>query len=565
MSSMNKVRLQNRWLWVATVGFILFLLLQVFPISGQFFTINSASTLTRSEVENRAYELAESQFGIHRHNVVRANVTHISNSAATGYLSKNELLNVYDDKFELTQPTDAYAVDLLLNDSTQETLRLYLHMATGDLTAWESLGGSRQTSSPLSGEQLVSSATDFVRTWGLLPSTSQWHASALEDGSVKFTAQQSNLAEANVWVNVRLPMDGEQIASWQRGAITYGIDLPESFTNYLKEQHSIAFQLSKYGYIVPHIILIFCAIVYAGSYSGFSTYKRGLFLSALFLVLYLVVAYTWLPGNRAEMILPGSLVNDDAVKGVLQVSIVIYIAMALLTYFSSVAGDGLWKSMGRTLWPRWRESNYGATVLQNMKDGYMLAFILLGAQSVLLLVLSLSIGSFGASDASQSTYNMTLPWLLPLLAWCAGISEELQSRFFGIALFRRWLIGGVKLVFRRTPSEQGLRTITFIAMVPPGLLWALGHVGYAVYPVYTRLIELVILALLFGWFMLRFGLITVIFAHVTLDAILMGVQLMFDGMPGSFYSGVFSLFMPALVGIAIWLLHGVWRSRQASI
>lgn len=157
---------------------------------------------------------------------------------------------------------------------------------------------------------------------------------------------------------------------------------------------------------------------------------------------------------------------------------------------------------------------------------------------------------------------MSLPWLLPLLAWCAGISEELQSRFFGIALFRKWLLFGTRKLLRREPSSRTITGLTFAAMIPPGLLWAFGHVGYAIYPVYTRIIELVIMAVLFGWFMLRFGLMAVIFAHVTLNATLMGVQLMFDGLPGDYWGGLFSLFMPALAGIAIWWLHGLLRQQK---
>jgi hypothetical protein len=62
--------------------------------------------------------------------------------------------------------------------------------------------------------------------------------------------------------------------------------------------------------------------------------------------------------------------------------------------------------------------------------------------------------------------------------------------------------------------------------------------------------------------MLRFGIMTVIFAHVTLDAILMSMQMMFDGLPGDFFGGIFSLFMPGIVGIMIWWLHGIMRGRR---
>jgi hypothetical protein len=134
---------------------------------------------------------------------------------------------------------------------------------------------------------------------------------------------------------------------------------------------------------------------------------------------------------------------------------------------------------------------------------------------------------------------------------------------FGIGVFRSWFVGGVRKLLRREPSRRTTIMLTTIAIVPPGLLWALGHVGYAIYPVYTRVIELVLMSFLFGWFMLRFGIITVIFAHVTLDAILMGMQMMFDGLPGDFLGGVFSMIMPGLVGIVIWWLHRTLRGKAA--
>ncbi len=316
--------------------------------------------------------------------------------------------------------------------------------------------------------------------------------------------------------------------------------------------------LSVFGFILPQVLLFILAIIYTGTHGGHSSYRRGIFLALVFFALYAGLTYNMIPGLRAGTWEAG-IRGGDTVS--VTVSLVTYAAMALLTYFSAVGGDGLWKSMGRSLWPRWRESGYGEAVLKSMKEGYFLAFILLGAQSVILLLLEKSLGAFASSDATQSMYNMTIPLLLPLMAWCAGISEELQNRLFGIGVFRSWFVGLARKLKGGEPSKRTVVVLTTLAIVPPGLFWALGHVGYAVYPVYTRVIELVLLSFLFGWFMLRFGLMTVIFAHVTLDAILMGMQMMFDGLPGDFAGGVFSLIFPGLVGIVIWWLHGAIRPK----
>jgi hypothetical protein len=384
---------------------------------------------------------------------------------------------------------------------------------------------------------------------------------------VKLLSLQEPLGEAKLWLSVEVPPGYSSVSSaspeWQGGSVLYGVDLPKSFTSYMSGQEKLSGSLSKFGFMVPQIIFFIMAIVYAGTHGSFSSYRRGIFLASVFLLLYIIITFNMLPGLRAGTMQVGQSLGDGMDTAIVVISIVIYTGMAALTYFAAVGGDGLWKSMGRKLWPRWQEPGYGNIVLRSMRIGYFLAFILLGAQSIILLTLEKSLGSFASSDATQSVYNMSIPWILPILAWCAGISEELQNRLFGIAVFRSWLVGGARKLLGRDPSRRTVIVLTTVAMLPPGVLWAMGHVGYAVYPVYTRVIELTIMSFLFGWFMLRFGIITVIFAHVTLDAVLMGMQLMFDGLPGDLFSGLFALIMPGLAGILIWWLHGVIRGRRA--
>ena len=72
-----------------------------------------------------------------------------------------------------------------------------------------------------------------------------------------------------------------------------------------------------------------------------------------------------------------------------------------------------------------------------MKLGYMWAFILLGVQSVIFIGLGLTLNTWSTTDATQSPYNMLYPWLFPLMAWLAGISEEAVYRLFGIKMVKR--------------------------------------------------------------------------------------------------------------------------------
>ncbi|TVX98769.1 CPBP family intramembrane glutamic endopeptidase [Cohnella terricola] len=555
--------LDKRWIWTAALGLVFFLIIQVFPVTGQLFTANVQHVMTRSEAENTAIATVAEKFGIRAEDIDKTTVTHISDSKTTGYFAKYELTNDYDKKWSEAAPTDVYVVELFIR-GIKGALALSLNMENGKLVAWQHIAASSTATAGPSGnsEELAKLALEYAATRGI--DTKQWEWTGITSAKgFEYASRQESVGEAELRLRVLLPASLDKASSsfptWQGGAVTYGVNLPADFMGYMKTQERWAANLSVFGFILPQIILFILAIIYAGTHSGHTSFRRGIFLSVAFFVLYAGLTFNMIPGLRAGTWDSGVNIGDNVN---LVVSLVTYAAMALLTYFSAVGGDGLWKSMGRALWPRWKEAGYGAAVLRSMREGYFLAFILLGAQSLILLALEKSLGSFSASDATQSMYNMSFPLLLPLLAWCAGISEELQSRLFGIGLFRKWFVGIARKITGKEPSGRTAIVLTTFAIVPPGLMWALGHVGYAVYPVYTRLIELVLMSFLFGWFMLRFGIMTVIFAHVTLDAILMGIQMMFDGLPGDFAGGVFSFILPGIVGIIIWRLHGALRMRS---
>ncbi len=557
--------LDKRWVWTAAIGLAFFLLIQVFPISGQLFSMNTSTVLTRAEAEQRAIVWAADKFGVAASDINKTTVTHMTDSRTNGYLSKQALTGEYDKLWAAATPTDVYVVELYVN-GTPGSLAVSLHMESGDLVAWRHVEESsgRDGDGPASEEKATAdqaaNALQYASSFGIRSGDWEWTGVRLASGGFEYASRQDNIGEAKLLLQVDSPstVGSTPSASWQGGTVAYRVELPKSFIDYMDNQEQWASMLSVFGFILPQVLLFILAIIYTGTHGGHSSYRRGIFLALVFFALYAGLTYNMIPGLRAGTWEAG-IRGGDTVS--VTVSLVTYAAMALLTYFSAVGGDGLWKSMGRSFWPRWRESGYGEAVLKSMKEGYFLAFILLGAQSVILLLLEKSLGAFASSDATQSMYNMTIPLLLPLMAWCAGISEELQNRLFGIGVFRSWFVGLARKLKGGEPSKRTVVVLTTLAIVPPGLFWALGHVGYAVYPVYTRVIELVLLSFLFGWFMLRFGLMTVIFAHVTLDAILMGMQMMFDGLPGDFAGGVFSLIFPGLVGIVIWWLHGAIRPK----
>ncbi|MBB6732511.1 CPBP family intramembrane glutamic endopeptidase [Cohnella zeiphila] len=529
-----------RWFMIACVGFLAFLTIQVFPSLESFATSPQHRVMDREKAKELALQSAANRWKILRSDVNRIQLTHVSDSSAVGYLEKTKLTEDYDKAWDDLLPTDVYRADLWLNDGS--LLQLSLQMESGKTVAWRWLedgSGGRRTGRM--------TAEDTIKSGGFDPARWTPTGAQAEDGAMVYRTDKT-VGEATPELLVKPGAE-----------LLYRLSLPESFTAYLADQKSLASRMSAIGFLLPQIVLFVLAVAYAIACRKWTSFKRGRTIAVIYFLLYFAFTLNMTAGFRSQSG-KGLPVDDATVYALLIANGFILAGTALVTYFAAVAGSGLWKRMGRSLWARWAEADYGRTIMRGVRQGYALAFILLGAQSVILVGLDRLAGTFSASDASQSPYNLTFSWLMPMIAWCAALSEETLYRLFGIGLLRGWLLSGARLVLRREPSPRAASLLTLAAMVPPSVTWAFGHVGYPIYPVYSRLIELTILGVLLGWFMLRFGLIAVFFAHAALDATLVGMQLLFDGLPYDWVSGLFSIALPALAGGAISLAHR-WRHR----
>ena len=566
------------WIWFAGVGLIAFMLIQVYPIL-RGTGVQEGHTFSRHAAQRQALAVAAGKFGgANASDWGKPEITYLSDSAAAGYLAQTKLFDAYRAQWDADYPIDVYRADLRMPGDSG-ALTLFLHPVSGKLVGWNSRPAASGTAAaepqaaPLAADP--QQALEYAARWGEQPEAWIWDGHAPDArGTYTYLSRTGGVGETTLLLHVRMPQhvgaaaatpivsDAEAaMSAWGGGAVTYTIQVPDDFAVYLAQQNKLAGTMNALGFVVPQLLMMIMAIVYAVTRRSYTSVRRGAALAALFWAMYAAFYFNLMPGFRSGLLEDGAKIDPAATQSLLVANLVIVAIMALFTYLAAVGGDGLWKSMGRSLWPRWREPNYGNALMTGMKRGYLLALVLLGVQSVILVFLDQGIGMFQATDARQSSYNMTMPWLLPLLAWCAGISEEIQSRLFGIGLFRHWLISGTRRLLGRAPSSRSAAWLTALAMFPPGLIWAFGHVGYAVYPVYSRLIELAILAMLFGWFMLRFGFLAVLFAHVIFNSILMSVQLVADGLPGGLAAGLAGPFLPAVIACLIGWAHRL-RNRQ---
>lgn len=358
-------------------------------------------------------------------------------------------------------------------------------------------------------------ATAWVKRFGFKPSDLKLATTAGE-GGLKYTVDDKKIGSSVL--TLAFTFEDGDVRSF-----TQSFSAPSSYTDYVKKQTYWANWMTYAGYALLSLVLGILAIVYASLTRRHTSFVRGIVLSIVYFAASMAGTFNMLPILQAEAGGQGALIF------LMILQVVVSFVMAVAIYFSLVGGDGLMSKVGLNAWPRAKEPGYGLYVLRSMYVGYLWAFILLGVQSILFFVLERTLHTFSTTDATQSPYNMAYPWLLPIMAWMAGIGEEAVYRLFGIPM--------VKKMVRNT----------FVACLITTLIWALGHTLYPIYPVISRPIELTFLGLLFSFVFLRYGFIAAMFSHVIFDSILMGLSVMTLGDSVNLFAGIFWIVLPAVV------------------
>ncbi|WP_157794016.1 CPBP family intramembrane glutamic endopeptidase [Paenibacillus donghaensis] len=540
--------LSKRLLSAGIIGVLLFALFQIYPQLMSSSPDTDTTVISKSEAKAQAARFAAQKLGLQADAEDHWGVVYQSDSDFYGYMSREKLLGEYaKQQLDQRYPFDVFHVTLYPASSAVSNLSVDLNMYTGEPVGFStqaetsaSGGTGRSTSAgsspaaasedaaPLSLQQQESLARPWLQEWGVNPSKLQ-----IEPGTGDFTLVYSNssvtIGESRLMYKFSFSPQGKV------NQFKAGFTAPGWHTSYVEDQVTLGTRLNLYGYYLPTIALALLALIYSILRRSHTSFARGAFLSVVHFAIMMGSTYNSLPETFSD--------SPDARLNAL-ILFVIYtlfsLLMSLMLYFSLVAGDGLWrKEEGLNPWPRAHEPGYGQYVLDSIKVGYVWAFVLLGVQSLMFLVLSFTLNNWYTTDPAQSPFNMKYAWLLPAVAWLAGLSEEAIYRLFGIRMLQK--------IVRNT----------FAACLITTLIWAFGHTLYPIYPVSSRPIELTVVGLLFSYIFLRYGFIAAMFSHVVFDSILIGSSLIFMREPVNITAGAVSIILPFLVAYIVY-----WFNRR---
>ncbi|HUP45913.1 MAG TPA: CPBP family glutamic-type intramembrane protease [Thermoanaerobaculia bacterium] len=151
-------------------------------------------------------------------------------------------------------------------------------------------------------------------------------------------------------------------------------------------------------------------------------------------------------------------------------------------------------------------------VFQSLILGYTLVGLFIAYQ-VAFYVAAAELGAWAPADIPYSDIlNTAFPWIAVLFAgFFPAFSEEFLSRAFSIPFF-----------------ERVLRSRIF-AIVLAGFIWGFGHATYPQQPFYIRGLEVGLAGVLLGFLMYRYGLLSLLIWHYTVDAVYTSLLLFRSG------------------------------------
>ncbi|NHN30370.1 CPBP family intramembrane glutamic endopeptidase [Paenibacillus agricola] len=549
---MVKRQSESTLLLLAVIGVILFLSV-IFTSSYLLGTdqaeeeASQTPAITMQEAADVAVRFAQKQFQLSSN--YEASTLYQTHSKRSGYLQKEHLSDTYSERFA-NLPIDYYEVEI--NDLSRGSTTYYvdINYENSQVLGWSAhlspLTKANTVASSLVEPQALAEQAIQDQGYTLADFTKLDldKSPALEKGSSlpaalgsSFVYQSLTNQIGEARLHLSLAVSGGKIVSF------YPLfNIPASFEAWQAAQNDSASLMTRISMLVSLGMAAYALYILI-RYRREITFRSGLWLTVIFLIIYIGNNFNMLPAFRTSHSEGPSQFEALFYLAFLNVIIVM---MAVSVYLSVLAGKQMWSRFHWNPLPSWKESSFGRDALTAMGRGYLLCLFILGVQQVLFFIAEQAFDVWSVNDASDSVLNMSIPGFFPLMAWAAAISEEAIYRLFGIAFFMK------------------ICRFRFLAILLPSVIWALSHTQYPIYPVYTRLVEVTIIGVIFGYAFLKYGFMTVLFAHASMDSILMGMSLYGLGDWTHILIGSFYLVFPALVGWFIYKLHQSRTKRRAS-
>jgi hypothetical protein len=395
----------------------------------------------------------------------------------------------------------------------------------------------------LAEEYLVSDRGWVLDDWEPVSASSEEQPGGRMDHHFEWKRRDFSVGEGDLRLAVRVR--GDQVGSYD-----YWLRVPETFRRHYSEQRNQAGFFNNLAFYAGAAFFGLAALLayLIAVWRGRFPWHIGLIPALAVATVSLLAGLNYLPLSKT-----GYSTTQDYTLFWLE-NLIGLLSSAVLSGLIVFILWGGGQYLSRTRWsrrnkilprsetlPARRDDRWGILARSSWR-GLMLGGLLGGYVVAFYLVATRLFGGWTPMGAPHtSLYATPFPFLGPLRSGLVpAMEEELLFRLVAIPL--------LLLLTRRR----------LLALVVPGLIWAFAHLAYVRDPFYLRGIELTLVAIIFGWFFLRFDLTTTIVAHYAFNAGLGALPLLGSGEPYFVQSGlivVATMLAPIVPG----LLRGLWR------
>lgn len=547
--------LSRSWLIASLTGLVLFLITQiVIPISeNKEIEFDHSSILTKEEVVPFAQSFTKKLLSFPTELQLTTppkvkQVIYQSNATVAGYVNKEQVMESFQN-WEDCAPYNTYQALLPVQQQQKPyLLRMDIHMKSGRIIGFSLHDTNSATkpavtlkqpevSSPLSAASLKMKqqiALSVLQTMGWKQTQFTLNPTMTTQNLITYTVDGAQVGQARLTMQVQFKQ-GMLIKVAPQWSI------PEQYQVIQNNQLAAAKKVFTIGYVWSSILLLSLAFFICFRYRKTirCTSKTIIALALTFGILSLLHSWNIIPSAYSHKIY--TKMHEYLFFGVQ----VIFIGLQMIVlYFSFLAGKRLWNQTPYVnLFLTWRHATFGRHIVQACQMGTIYTGILLGVQTILFFMLEQGLHAWVTTDASSSPLNLRIALLYPLLALVAAISEEGFYRLFAVGFLNSWLCN------------------PWLAGIFSAFIWACGHVMYPIFPYYFRLIELLVIGMLFLFIMMKHGWWTAMFAHFIFDDWLMCLPFFLEGTWSGTIIGCLYVALPAGLAYLLALIHRKWYHR----
>lgn len=308
--------------------------------------------------------------------------------------------------------------------------------------------------------------------------------------------------EGNAKLLIGAIVSGDEIREFYKNKL----DVPEKFERYIENQFILSEYLYNFYSLLFIIFLMFSiVIIIKRRYDVIPRMvKKWFYLLAIFFAL-LNIAEFFNAMQEFTMDYTTST-HLSSFFGLYFTKNILSIAFLIVGFIiPALAGESLFNEVfpsrrNGSFLHYIKSSFFNRNISQKIMFGYIVAIITLGLQAVIFFCGQKYIGVWRDWTKLTQFSSAYIPLLSAFtLSVCASFNEEITFRLFGISLVTKYLRS------------------TLLAVVATSFLWGLGHTGYAIFPVWFRIIEITFIGIFFGFIFLRYGIIPLIVGHFLFD------------------------------------------------